>query len=72
MSVWNAKGPDDVSRSFRGKSAMFDDMRERFGNGAKFDCCDGKAFYVYEITQFGYSRVEGETPVERQRNGRKQ
>ena len=56
---------------FPNQNEMLAGMRVVLGLGGKFRCTDGVASYAYEITKWGYDRIEGVTPVERQRAGRK-
>ena len=68
--------PVDPAEVFANKGAMFTTMRERLGLDGEFRCESGaggggRYAYAYRVTAHGFDRIEGITPPERRRTGRK-
>lgn len=72
MAKWTAGSDAGTLGEYASKSAMFDDMRTRFGIGGEFCAVSSQgAFYAYEITKYGYHATERCVPDELHRTGRK-
>ena len=64
MVTWTAGNEGQTIGEYASRRAMFDDLTDRLGIGAQFCAMSSEgAFYVYEITRYGFRVTENNVPA---------